>query len=179
MRRSSAALLVALTALVAAVGAAEIVRVAPLTRDGQVLVSFELADAYTDDVREAIGSGLTTTFSYEIRLHREVPLWFDKSVEVTTVAASVRFDNLTRRYQLSRLLDGRVEEARVTESESDVSVWMTRFERLPLFRTDILEPNAEYYLRVRVRTQPRRTWRFFWPWGRDAASAIAKFTFLP
>lgn len=179
MRRSSVVRLVMLTASVAVVGAAEVLRVAPLTRDGHVLVSFELADAYTDEVREAIGSGLTTTFSYEIALQREIPLWFDKSVESATVAASVRFDNLTRRYQLSRLLDGRVEDARVTESESDASAWMTQFERLPLFRTDALEPNAEYYLRVRVRTQPRRTWRFFWPFGRDAASAIAKFTFLP
>lgn len=171
-----AAMVVAL--MVVSLRAAEIIRVAPLARDGQVLVSFELADAYTDDVREAIGSGLTTTFSYEVGLRREAPLWFDRTVESATVVASVRFDNLTRRYQLSRSHDGRVEEARVTEDEADVRLWMTQFERLPLFSSDSLAPNREYYLRVRARTQPRRTWRF-WPWGRFAASAVAKFTFLP
>jgi hypothetical protein len=29
-----------------------------------------------------------------------------------------------------------------------------------------------------VRTRPRVTF-FFWPWGRDAASGIARFTFIP
>ena len=43
--------------------------------------------------------------------------------------------------------------------------WLTAFERLPLFTTDGLEPNAEYYLRVRVRTMPRNALLFFWPWG--------------
>ncbi len=172
---------VAVGLLVASLRAAEIIRVAPLARDGQVLVSFELTDAYTEEVREAIGSGLTTTFSYDVGLRREAPVWFDRSVDSKTVTASVRFDNLTRRYQLSRSHDGRVEDARVTEDEADVKVWMTLFERLPLFSSEALEPNSEYYLRVRVRSQRRRTWPFwpFWPWGRFAAGAVAKFTFLP
>ena len=174
-------MVVAVGLLVASLRAAEIIRVAPLARDGQVLVSFELTDAYTEEVREAIGSGLTTTFSYDVGLRREAPVWFDRSVDSKTVTASVRFDNLTRRYQLSRSHDGRVEDARVTEDEADVKVWMTLFERLPLFSTEVLEPNREYYLRVRVRSQRRRTWPFwpFWPWGRFAAGAVAKFTFLP
>ena len=176
--RAAAALLAFVAALGAAGDAAELVRVAPLARDGQILVSFEFADAYDDDIREAVGSGLTTTFRYEVRLRRAKPVWFDKTVDSSTLSVEVRYDNLTRRYQMSRLVQGRIEESRVTEREDDVRRWMTRFERVPLFSSTALEPNAEYYLRVEARTEPRRRW-FFWPWGRVAASAVAKFTFLP
>ena len=43
--------------------AADSIRVTPLVRDGQVLVSFQLDNGFTEDVRAAIYSGLRTTFS--------------------------------------------------------------------------------------------------------------------
>ncbi len=157
---------------------AQAIRVTPIARDGRVLVSFELADGFTDEIRAAIHSGLPTTFSYEIELRRASPIWFDKTIASARVSATVRYDNLTRRYQVSRLLDGRVEEADVTEEEAVVARRLTAFERLPLFNTSPLEANAEYYVRVRARTRPRNSW-FFWPWDGAAASATAKFTFIP
>jgi hypothetical protein len=161
----------------AVLSAADGLRVMPLVRDGRVLVSFELADGFTPEVYEAIHSGLPTTFAYEIELRRSVPFWIDRTLAAATVASSVKFDNLTRRHQLGRTLDGRMEESRVTEDEGEVRPWMTRFERVPLFRTTGLEANVEYYVRVRARTRPRDAW-FFWPWDRGAA-ASASFTFIP
>ena len=152
--------------------------VLPIARDGQVLVSFELSDGLTEDVRDAIQSGLPTTFSYELELRRGTATWFDRTIAAVTITATVRFDNLTRRYQMSRTLDGRVEDARPTEDQDAVRRWMTRFEHVPLLTTSALEPNGEYYVRVRARTQPRNTW-FFWPWGRDWVLGRAQFTFIP
>ncbi|MBI2832840.1 MAG: DUF4390 domain-containing protein [Acidobacteria bacterium] len=164
--------------LVAGLRAAEIIRVTPLAKNGRIFVSFEMRDAFNDDIRAVIQSGLTTTFSYDIDLRRSATLWFDKTMSSATVSASVRYDTLTRRYQLSRMQDGRVEESRVTEDAEMVRQAMTTFEQLPLFSTTPLEPNAEYYVRVRARTRPRNAW-FFWPWDRDAASGVARFTFIP
>ena len=91
--------------------------VTPIVREGHVVVSFDLSDGYTPDVRDAIHSGLLTTFSYELDLRRGAAL-FDRTVASVTVTAVVRFDNLTRRYQMWRTVDGRVEDARPTESRS-------------------------------------------------------------
>src|SRR5262245_8596859 len=88
--------------------------VTPIPREGQVLVTFELNDGVTAEVRDAIHSGLPTTFSYEIAVSRGTAGWFDRTLASVSVAASVRFDNLTRRYQLARTLDGRVEDSRPT-----------------------------------------------------------------
>jgi hypothetical protein len=57
-----------------------------------------------------------------------------------------------------------------------VREWLTAFDKLPLFSAAALEPNAEYYLRVRAHTTPRNA-AFVWPWGSDIAG-LAKFTFL-
>lgn len=164
--------------LIAAVRAqAPEVSVTPIARDGQVLVSFDLTDAFSSDVRDAIQSGLPTTFSYDVDLRRGSAL-FDRTVASVTVEASVRFDNLTRRYQVSRRVDGRVEDARPTEDQEAVRRWLTHFEQVPLSATSALETNGEYYIRVRAHTRPRNTW-FFWPWDRSGVFGQAKFTFIP
>ena len=151
------------------------ITVTPIARDGQVVVSFDMADAFTPEVRDAIQSGLSTTFSYDVELRRGGGL-FDRTVTSLTISATVRFDNLTRRYQMSRTVDGRVEDARPTEDQAAVRWWMTHFERVPLSATTSLEANGEYSVRVRAHTRPHNTW-FFWPWG-SAVFGQAKFTFI-
>src|SRR2546425_6504022 len=141
------------------------ITVTPIARDGQVLVSFELNDGFTADVRDAIQSGLPTTFSYQVELRRGTAAWFDRTVAAVTIAATVRFDNLTRRDQLSKTVDGRVEAAQPAENLDRVKEWMTKFEHVPLSRTSSLEANGEYYVQVRAHTQPRNAW-FLWPWDR-------------
>jgi len=151
------------------------ITVTPIARDGEVVVSFNLSDGFTPEVRDAIQSGLATTFSYDLDLRRGATL-FDRTVASVTISATVRFDNLTRRYQMSRTVDGRVEDARPTEDQDDVRSWMTHFERIPLAATAVLEANGEYYVRVRAHTHPHNAW-FVWPWG-GAVLGQAKFTFV-
>lgn len=154
------------------------IRVTPLARDGQLLVSFELPGAVTGEIRETIRSGLPTSFAYDFELRRGVPLWIDRTLAVATVLATVQYDNLTGRHQLSRSIDGRVEAALVTEDAATVEQWLTRFDRVPIFSTADLETNAEYYVRVRARARPKSTWSIL-PWERGGAWGHARFTFLP
>ena len=92
----------------ATLGAREILRIVPVVQGDEVLVSFELADAYTGDVREAISSGLLTTFTYNVELRMVGTLWVDRTIAAVSVSASDQYDNLTRRHVLSRTVNGRV-----------------------------------------------------------------------
>ena len=86
---------------VAAVQATELVNLTTLlTRDGQVLVSFELTGAFTEDVRSTIESGLQMTFQYDVELTREAAFWPDSTIASATLATAVRFDNLTEQYNV-------------------------------------------------------------------------------
>jgi hypothetical protein len=141
-------------------------------------VSFQLSDAFeNEELRAAIHSGLTINFVYDVELRRSAAVWLDRTIQSSTVMAGVRYDNLARRYQVTLSADGRVEDSRTLERETQAREWLTRFDRLDLFARARLEPNAEYYVRVRARTSPR-TASFVWPWQGTDVSGLAKFTFL-
>jgi hypothetical protein len=155
---------------------AEGLRVVPLVRDEQVFVSFTLNDGFTDEVRAAIQSGLKTTFTYATELRLDVPGWVDRTIGTSTATSSVEYDNLTRRYTLSRSIDGHVVDSRVAEDERAVRLWLTVLQRLPLFRTTLLEPNREYYVTVRATARPSNG-SILWPFSAGT-SAQGKFTFV-
>lgn len=156
--------------------AADGIRVTPLVREGQVLVSFEIPNGFTEDIRAAIYSGLRTTFTYTVELRMEAAAWIDRKIATVVISNTVQYDNLSRRHNISRMLDGRIEDTRVTDDEAEVREWMTRLEKLPLFKTSQLEPNREYYVRVHARARPR-TGAFPWPFD-SGLSGQSKFTFI-
>src|SRR4051812_38418079 len=90
-------------------GQGQTLQVVPLPRDGEVLVSFKLDEALTDDIRTAIHSGLTIKFVYKVDLRRSSAVWLDRTIKSAVVTATVRFDTLTRIYHYSRTVDGHIE----------------------------------------------------------------------
>jgi hypothetical protein len=160
----------------AVVQAAETLRVKPIIHPDQVLVSFEVVDGYNNDVRDAIASGLRTTFSYQVELRTVARMWLDRTIATSVVGTSDRYDNLTRRHTLVRTVDGRIEASVVTEDEDVVRRWLTSLDRFTLCDTSKLDPNREYYVRISASVLPNHTSVYGW------ASAIigqAKFTFIP
>jgi uncharacterized protein DUF4390 len=130
----------------------ETLRITPSTIGKRVVVSFELNDAYTDAVKEAIASGLRTTFTYELELR--TPAWIDRTIGTTIVAATDQYDNLNRRHTLTRTIDGRVEDVLVTENDAVVKTWLTKWTRVPVADTTKLDPARDYYVRVTTRARP-------------------------
>lgn len=153
-------------------------KVAPLPRDGKVLVSFEMQQELTDQVRTTIRSGMAVSFVYKVELRRNSAIWVDRVLATAVVKATVRYDNLTRRYLLTRTLDGSPERPDTTDSEEVAWRWLTdQFDRLPLFSSVQLETNGEYYVRVSAHSAPRNA-GFVWPWRGDDVTAFTKFTLI-
>ena len=167
-------------AVVAAAGvvlqAAQTLRIIPIVHDNQVLVSFEVADGYTSDVRDAISSGLRTTFSYDVELRMRNRMWVDLPVATAIVSTSDRYDNLTRLHSLTRTVDGREQDSITTENEAVVRQWLTSLEKLPICRTSKLDPNRDYYVQVSARVQPYHTSMLGWT---SALVGRSPFTFIP
>jgi len=156
---------------------ANTLRVRPLVRDGQVLVTFALDGGLTDEMKAVVSSGLRTVFTYTVELKLKVPAWADRTVATAVVSTSVDYDNLTRRHTVSQARNGRVEQSFVIEDPAKVAQMVTNFERLPLFETKQLEANREYYVLVRADARPRSS-AALWPWS-GTASGFARFTFIP
>jgi hypothetical protein len=167
---------VALVASGAVVRAAESLRIVPIVHDGEVLVSVEVTDVDTEEVRDTISSGLRTTFTYNVELRMVVAAWVDRTIATAVIAVSDQYDNLTRRHTLSRTIDGRVEETVVTEDETEARRWLTTLTRVPLCDTSKLDPNRDYYVRINARERPRGASLFGWI---TTITGQAKFTFIP
>jgi hypothetical protein len=177
MKSSAVWLLVALALSAQALSAQqETIRIVPAVRGNEVLVSFELTDAYTDAVRDAIASGLRTTFSYELELRTVVPGWIDRSIAKTVVMTTDQYDNLTRRHTLTRTIDGQNVEVTVTEDEAVVRSWLTKWNRVQVANTSKLDPARDYYVHITMRARPV---------GGSllgltrSISGSARFTFIP
>lgn len=149
-----------------------------VSSDQRVLVSLSAPAAFTDETRGVVKTGLTLTFTYDIELRRPSTLWFDSTLARTRLAAAVRFDSLTSTYLVSKERDGRVYWSAKASEEAQVREWMTGFDPIALELSRPLEPNVEYYVRVRLYAAPRSTISWFWPWGRDDGSGRADFTYI-
>jgi hypothetical protein len=158
----------------AAARSQENLKITPTISDHHVVVSFELDDAYNDAVREAIASGLRTTFTYDLELRTFA--WIDRTIGTTTVSTTDRYDNLTRRHTLTRTVDGRVEGSLVTEDDSVVKTWLTKWIRVPVADTATLDPARDYYVRVTTRARP--VGGSFLGLTKTI-TARARFTFIP
>src|SRR4030095_16336159 len=131
-RRQVLYCLIGLLLSTAAITADESLRIVPVVHEKQCVGPLVRADAYTDDVRETISSGLRTTFTYDVQLRMLVGGWVDRTVATAVVTVSDQYDNLTRRHTLSRVVDGRTDESVVTEDEAVVRQWLATVARLAL-----------------------------------------------
>ena len=164
-------------AVLVGAAASDSIRVTPVVSEGLVSASFEAPMAFDADIQDLVRSGLLLTFTFNIELRRPSSVWMDRVLGTATVASSVKLDNLTAVYQVSKVQDGRVFWSERTQEATQVRVWMTAFEKVSLGAREALEPNADYYVRVRMQASPRRTLSV-WPWSSDAASGRADFTFI-
>lgn len=156
--------------------AAASLRIVPIVRDDRVIVTVELADVYTGDVRQAIASGLRTSVTFDVELRMDVPGWVDRTIATAVVNTIDDYDNLTRRHSLSRMIDGRVEEALVTDSEEAVRKWLTTLSGFVLCSTSKLDPHRDYYVRISARVRPTGGSLIGWA---NAITNQTKFTFTP
>ena len=127
----------------------------PLVRDEQVIVSIDLDNGYTEEVREVINGGVRTTFTYDVELKMIVPAWVDRTIATAVVTMTDRYDTLTRRPSTCRARSTAEWSKRwSTENEAIAKKWLTSLNGLVLCRTSRLDPHREYYVRINAGVRP-------------------------
>jgi hypothetical protein len=163
-------------AIADAVHAEGTLRIVPLVREDQVVVSVDLENGYSDEVRRVINGGVRTTFTYDVELKMIVPAWVDRTVASAVVTITDHYDTINRVHNLSRSIDGRIVESIVTESEAVAKKWLTSLSAMSLCRTSRLDPHHEYYVRISARVRPPGATLIGWASG---VTNLAKFSFVP
>jgi hypothetical protein len=102
----------------------------------QVLVSFKLADAFDDNLKLRLDSGLATGIVFDFELVRRRRLWFNKTVAEGTLQVSAMFNAVSREYLVNFKHDGALIESRLVRSPEELYAVMSEFEDLAALSAD-------------------------------------------
>lgn len=118
--------------------------------DGRrVMVDFELTEAFDDEIAERVGTGLPTSFVYELELLRDRKRWFDRPLDQTTVQVVAMYDAAAREYLVNYKLDGKLVESRMVRDLPELRDAMTSFEDIPAFTLEPLPRRWRLLVKVR------------------------------
>lgn len=126
----------------------------------RVLLSFKLANAFDEDFRRSIDSGLPTQLRYDLHLQRDRKRWFDKDLRTSTLQVAAMYNAVTREYLINYKHDGTLIESRVVREPAELPAAMTEIEALPAFSVAGLTPERRLLVRVRAELGTRMTLGF-------------------
>ncbi|HUP23132.1 MAG TPA: DUF4390 domain-containing protein [Thermoanaerobaculia bacterium] len=122
--------------------------------DSQIRVSFQLVEAFDDEVRQRIESGLPTGFVFEAKLEKKRRWWFNDAVLRSRIEAVAMYNAVTREYLVNTKQDGRLIDSRVFTSLGDAQKAMSRVHDIAVFHLDAL-PRGRLTVLVRAELGSR------------------------
>jgi hypothetical protein len=118
------------------------------TRDS-LLLYFTLEGAFTDQIKEAVRSGVPASFVFYISLYRVRSLWADKNIADLELTHTIKYDNLKRQFTVKRSwISG---DPVVTPSFPQAQKWMTEINALSVYPLKKLEKGRQYQIRTMAK----------------------------
>jgi hypothetical protein len=117
---------------------------------GQLFASCKLKGAISQEVLHSIKNGSKFTLEYFIELKRSRKLWLDEAISMRIISIGIKYDSLTKQYNLTRAIDGKVINRYVTGSDKEMAKWVCYMPKLRLFSIGELPQKSRYYLQVRA-----------------------------
>jgi len=151
-----------------------------------LLVFATLRDAFTREIEEGIVNGVSTSFTFYLRLMKERNMWADQEVASLTVRQTVAYDLLKDRFSFTSQ-NGNQTLTRVTNNFGDIRRWMSSLDGIKLASSQDLKPGELYYVQVRAEIRSIKLvfplnillffvsfWDFDTPWSTSALFRTGK-----
>jgi hypothetical protein len=122
------------------------------TRD-DLLLYLNLEGAFREEMKNAILSGVPSTFSYFAKLNRVRNFWFDKDIADIEVTHTIYYDNLKKEFTVKR--SWKEDNPEVTKSFVEAKRWMTEINSLKIIPLNRLEKDEQYQLRVKAEVSKK------------------------
>jgi len=127
------------------------------TKGKTVVMNARLVDGFTKSIQEAIESGVTMTFTYQIELRKENILLNDSLISSNTVQHTAKYDSLKKVYRFSAFGKG-VKRKITTRNRENYQKLMLTLKNIPIASIRRLDPNEKYYIRVKADLETDRLW---------------------
>lgn len=117
------------------------------TRDNLLLYLTAL-DAFPSKIETAVHSGVPTTFSFYIKLHRVRGLWLDQKIMDITLSHTLKYNSLKKEYIVTRSWEG--EQSQTVESLDEAKKLMTEVDSLVIVPLKQLEKGQQYQISAKA-----------------------------
>ena len=114
-------------------------------------VYFNINDCFTEDMEEAINSGISSTFVFIIELKKSRVLWVDPVITKKTFTHAITYNSLMDEYTVYREEDRTSPHVYKTYEEAILALGQVRF--YPLTTLTVLEKGERYQVRIRSRLE--------------------------
>jgi len=117
------------------------------TRD-DLLTYFEVKNAFTDKINQAVQNGIPTTFSFYVSLYKTGSSLFDKKVADIEIKSTVKYNSLKEEFSVSR--PWKDEKPAVTNSFEEAKSWMTEVDNLKIIPLENIVKGDKYQIRIKA-----------------------------
>ena len=118
---------------------------------GAVTVSYRVERPFTPRLEETLYDGMPATITFEVGLWKDRALWFDKLIVAMKSEHRVVYDPWREAFRVRS--EGIRRERSFASLDSLVTILFAA-RRLPVSTLTALEPDASYYVSVRVHIRP-------------------------
>lgn len=121
----------------------------------ELLLDFQLRDAFSADVHARIASGLPTTFSYDFVLLRDRKRWWDDKLRETNLEVVAMYNAVSQEFLVNFKLDGELVDSRMVRNRPELERAMTRFDDLAAFALAGLPTGERLLVKARAEVGSR------------------------
>lgn len=118
------------------------------TRD-DLLVYFDIKQAFTEKMNRAVLNGVPTAFSFYITLYKTDGSWFDKKISDIQIKSNLKYNSLKKEFSV--LKPWKNEKADVTQSFKEAKSLMTEINNLKIIPLNQLVKGDKYQLRIKAK----------------------------
>lgn len=117
------------------------------TRD-DLLTYFDVKNAFTDKISEAVLKGIPTTFSFYVTLYHTDDSWLDKKIADVQIKSTLKYNPLKKEFSVNR--PWKKENPFVTTSFEEAKAAMTDVDNLTIIPLNQLIKGNKYQLRIKA-----------------------------
>ncbi len=118
------------------------------TRD-DLLTYFDVKQAFTEKINQAVLNGVSTAFSFYITLYKTDGSWFDKKISDIQIKSTLKYNSLKKEFSV--LKPWKDEKAIVTQSFEEAKSLMTEIDNLKIIPLNQLVKGDKYQLRIKAK----------------------------
>lgn len=113
-----------------------------------LFISFDLKDGFTEDIQEAVLSGIPITFSFYIEIYKKRTFWPDKKVTSLKFSRHSKYDPLKDEFEIFR--EENSTDYLYLKDVNEVKKVMTSADKIPIAPLFLFSKDENYRIRVKA-----------------------------